>query len=155
MPLPTAVRRYKSSVSRCIMKNAPSDRIRSRRRIGEVDFGRDLTPWIGMNGCQLREGKGRRRERERLKFSYVRWPDKIVCLYRGSPARDSPIVPRSHRRLRFSTLFPRPLPPGAPYRANNDLSGQIGRSDSKPSKTWLIALLSRGCIRLANPPVVI
>ena len=41
---------------------------------------------------------------------------------------DSPIVPQGTASIAFPS-------PGVPYRANNDLSGQIGRSDSEPSKT--------------------
>lgn len=75
--------------------------------------------------------------------------DRIrLFVYTADHRRDSPIVPRG-----TASLF---HPPGVRYRPNNDLSSQIGRSDSEPSKTWLIArLLSRECICLANPPVVI
>lgn len=114
---PVAVKCYKSSVSRCIMKNAPAKRAWDRRGFGRMDSGGDLTRWIewtatGRESERKKEGK----RNERWRFVH-RWPDKIVCLYCGSQARFTDCS-TGHCRLRFSTPWRSLSGKQRPFRPN-------------------------------------
>jgi len=99
-----------------------TQRVWDRRKIGRVDSGEDLTRvksrWIEWTATSRMKERKKKKKEQTTEVLFV--GDRIrLFVYTADQRWDSPIVPQGIASIAFPS-------PGVPYRANNDLSGQIG-----------------------------